>query len=202
MNQHKKCTWRATQLRHQRRGMVAIDWVQKRIKDNEFDNEELFEVLDFDGENGPRQSRKNGSDNKLYERYMVILARSTLAGDLFWYGMTVLVNGMTVSAKLCISAKLHFFFGQRYIHFGQIDNHFGQNCNHFVQNKKNEKCGKILLLSIRVIKTYHLQPITTETDIILFTIRFVFNEGLILLIINVRHCNVIVVFDIQSKNLV
>ena len=67
MNQHKKCTWRATQLRHQRRGMVAIDWVQKCIKDNEFDNEELFEVLDFDGENGPRQSRKNGSDNKLFE---------------------------------------------------------------------------------------------------------------------------------------
>ena len=134
MNQHKKCTWRATQLRHQRRGMVAIDWVQKCIKDNEFDNEELFEVLDFDRENGPRQSRKNGSDNKLYERYMVIFARSTLA-EVTFFGR----NGHTISAKLCISAKVHFLFGQRYIHFGQIDNHFGQNCNHFVQNKKKRK---------------------------------------------------------------
>ena len=49
--------------------IVAIDWVHHCIKDNKFVNEGPFEVLDFDGEDGPRRSRKNGSENLLFESF-------------------------------------------------------------------------------------------------------------------------------------
>ena len=58
---------------------------------------------------------------------------------------------------------------------------------------------------IRVIKTFHNFTTTHYGivleihKIILIFIRFMFNEGLALLIIDVRLCSVIIVLGIQSK---
>ena len=71
--------------------------------------------------------------------------------------------------------------------------------------KKREMQKNFIEQRIRVIKTFHNFTTTHYGivleihKIILIFIRFMFNEGLALLIIDVRLCSVIIVLGIQSK---
>ncbi|KAI9558451.1 hypothetical protein GHT06_015237 [Daphnia sinensis] len=49
--------------------IVGIDWVHKCIRENRILDEEHFEALDMDGEDGPRRARQTSQREKLFEAF-------------------------------------------------------------------------------------------------------------------------------------
>ncbi|KAK4009213.1 hypothetical protein OUZ56_018322 [Daphnia magna] len=49
--------------------IVGVDWVHKCIRENRVLDEEPFEALDMDGEDGPRRARQTSQKEKLFEAF-------------------------------------------------------------------------------------------------------------------------------------
>jgi hypothetical protein len=55
--------------------IVAVDWVHQCIHENRLIDEEPFEALDMDGEDGPRRARQTSQEDQVVCRFRILLSR-------------------------------------------------------------------------------------------------------------------------------
>ena len=55
--------------------IVGVDWVHRCIRENRLIDEEPFEALDMDGEDGPRRARQTSQEDQVVCRFRILLSR-------------------------------------------------------------------------------------------------------------------------------
>jgi len=55
--------------------IVGVDWVHQCIRENRLIDEEPFEALDMDGEDGPRRARQTSQEDQIVCRFRILLSR-------------------------------------------------------------------------------------------------------------------------------
>ncbi len=55
--------------------IVAVDWVHQCIRENRLIDEQPFEALDMDGEDGPPRARKTSQEDQVVCRFRILLSR-------------------------------------------------------------------------------------------------------------------------------
>ena len=55
--------------------IVAVDWVHQCIREKRLIDEEPFEALDMDGEDGPPRARQTSQEDQVVCRFRILLSR-------------------------------------------------------------------------------------------------------------------------------
>ena len=55
--------------------IVGVDWVHQCIREKRLIDEEPFEALDMDGEDGPRRARQTSQEDQIVCRFRILLSR-------------------------------------------------------------------------------------------------------------------------------